>query len=124
MRQSSTEIEIRYYVDHHGRAPLVEWMEELKDRRTRAKIRLRLDRLTRGLFGDTKALGGGIEELRIHHGPGYRIYYGRIGGVVVLLLCGGTKDRQRRDIERARSYWVDFLEAEYGKGKAKAEQGL
>lgn len=124
MRQFISAITIRYYVDRHGRAPFETWLEGIADRQARARIKIRLDRLARGLFGDTKALGGGIEELRIHHGPGYRIYYGRIGGLVVLLLCGGTKDRQRKDIARARAYWVDYLEATHGKDKTKTEQGL
>ena len=117
MRQFIPEIEIRYYIARDGRAPFIEWLEGLKDRGVRARIKVRIDRLKRGLFSDTKALGGGIEELRIHIGPAYRIYYGRIGKLLILLLCGGTKDRQRKDIDNARAYWSDFLEARNGKKK-------
>ena len=119
MRQFIPEIEIRYFIARDGKAPFIEWLEGLKDRGVRARIKVRIDRLKRGLFSDTKALGGGIEELRIHIGPGYRTYYGRIGKLIVLLLCGGTKNQQRRDIDNAKAYWSDFLETENGKGKEK-----
>lgn len=124
MRQYSTEIEVRYYVTDSGHAPFVEWLEALKDQIAKAKITVRLNRLRRGLFGDTKALGGGLEELRINYGPGYRIYYGRIEDMIVLLLCGGTKDRQRRDVYRAMACWSNFLETHHDKKETKKERGL
>ena len=109
------EIEILYYVDGRGRAPFVDWLEALKDRHARAKIKLRLDRLMRGLFGETRPVGSGVEELKVDSGPGYRVYYGRIGSKIVILLCGGSKGRQRRDIARAKLCLSRYLEACHGK---------
>lgn len=68
----------------------------------------RLDRVAQGNFGDCRPVGKGVWELRVHCGPGYRIYYGEDGPDVVLLLCGGDKRGQRRDIARARRYWADY----------------
>jgi putative addiction module killer protein len=67
-----------------------------------------LDRLTEGLRGDWKRVGGGLGELRIDHGPGYRVYYGQQGKTLILLLCGGDKSTQAKDIERAHAYWKDY----------------
>lgn len=103
-------MEIRYYITSGGKAPFIDWLEGLKDRTARAKIKVRIDRLMLGLFGDAKKLGNGIEELRISYGPGYRIYYGRIGRTIVLLLRGGTKKHQSEDIAKAKGYWANFLE--------------
>jgi len=66
-----------------------------------------MDRLSEGLRGDWKSLGGGIYELRVDHGPGYRVYYAQDGATVILLLCAGTKRTQANDIEKARAYWKD-----------------
>jgi putative addiction module killer protein len=79
-----------------------EWFAGLTDRTTRMRIQVRIDRLTLGNFGARRELKGGIGELKIDFGPGYRIYYARRGGAVVILLCGGDKSRQARDIELAR----------------------
>ena len=79
------------------------WLGELKDIRAKAVIFNRLDRATKGNFGDAKALGGGVSEMRIDSGPGYRIYYTRRGEVVYLLLVGGNKSTQARDIQHAKS---------------------
>jgi putative addiction module killer protein len=78
------------------------WRTKLKDERARALIASRLDRLAYGHAGDTAPVGEGISELRIHHGPGYRIYFQRRGNIVVILLCGGNKSTQARDIKTAR----------------------
>jgi putative addiction module killer protein len=67
-----------------------------------------MDRLNEGLRGDWKNLGGGIYELRVDYGPGYRVYYAQDGATVILLLCGGTKRTQANDIEKARAYWKDY----------------
>lgn len=108
-------IEIRYYKISDGKAPFIDWLEKLKDRAARAKIKVRIDRLLRGLFGDTKSVGSGVEEMRIDFSPGYRVYFGRISGAIILLLCGGSKGQQRRDIERAKKYWADFKEVDHEK---------
>lgn len=77
------------------------WIRGLRDRATVARINARLRNVSLGNFGDVRAVGGGISEMRIHHGPGYRLYFLRDADTVVL-LCGGGKDSQQRDIERAR----------------------
>ena len=64
-----------------------------------------------GNFGDCKSVGGGVEELRIDFGPGYRVYYGREGALVVVLLCGGSKKSQARDIVTAQRQWKEYLDA-------------
>jgi putative addiction module killer protein len=79
------------------------WLGGLKDIRGKAVIFNRLDRATKGNFGDAKALGGGVSEMRIDSGPGYRIYYTRRGEIVYLLLVGGDKSTQARDIQRAKN---------------------
>jgi putative addiction module killer protein len=78
------------------------WLSKLKDRRALAKLLVRLESLRQGNFGDTKSLGSGLHELRIHFGPGYRVYFTRKSGVLILLLCGGDKSSQGKDIARAR----------------------
>lgn len=78
-----------------------EWLNGLKDQRAAARVAARIERLGYGLIGDAK-LFDGIGELRIDYGPGYRIYFCRRGGVVYILLCGGTKRTQSRDIKRAK----------------------
>lgn len=77
------------------------WLSGLRDRRARARIQVRLDRLALGLAGDVKAVGSGVSELRIDYGPGYRVYFKRKGDDVVILLAGGDKRTQDRDIQRA-----------------------
>jgi putative addiction module killer protein len=78
------------------------WLRALKDARGRAKVLVRIDRLARGNAGDVAPVGDGISELRIHHGPGYRVYFAMRGETLVILLCGGDKASQRDDIARAK----------------------
>lgn len=77
------------------------WLERLRDRNARARIQVRLDRLAMGLVGDVKPVGGGVSELRVDYGPGYRVYFIQQGRKLVMLLVGGDKRTQARDIERA-----------------------
>jgi putative addiction module killer protein len=79
------------------------WVLSLRDDRAKAKIALRVDRLAFGNPGDVKPVGGGLSEMRIDYGPGYRVYYGKHGDSVILLLCGGTKNGQSRDIKKAKA---------------------
>lgn len=110
------EIEIELY-ESAGRCPFDEWFENLKEFHTRAKILTRLERLRLGNFGDCKSLGEGIAELKIHYGPGIRIYYSKIGNKIVLLLCGGVKASQSKDINRAREYLKEYQSREKKHGK-------
>src|SRR4051812_31459660 len=79
-----------------------DWFADLRDRQARARITVRIRRLSLGNPGDVKAIGSGVSEMRIDHGPGYRVYFVRRGGTVILLLCGGDKQTQDRDIARAK----------------------
>ena len=108
----SGEIDLRRYVTPNGRDVLGEWLEGLKDLRTRAKIAVRIDRIATGNFGDCKAIKGGLSELRIEWGPGFRIYYAMLGRRRVLLICGGDKGSQASDIKRALAYLEDYRERE------------
>lgn len=102
--------EIRIYTDSDGQAPFVQWLDALTDRIARAKIRARLARVEAGNMGDCKPLRDGVQELRIDHGPGYRVYLSRQGAVLVLLLCGSDKRDQDREITRAIGYLNDWKE--------------
>ena len=103
-------IEILLY--RKGRAnPFSEWLASLKDARAVGVVRSHLNRIRLGNFGDCKSVGGGVEELRIDFGPGYRVYYGREGALVVVLLCGGSKKSQARDIVTAQRQWKEYLDA-------------
>ena len=101
-------MEIRYYVTGDGKTPFIQWLRKLRNQRARDRIHVQLDRLRLGLDGDYRSVGGGVHELRIHYGPGYRIYFGYSDKAIILLLCGGSKKSQQRDIERAKRYWVDY----------------
>ena len=79
------------------------WTLSLRDDRAKAKIALRVDRLALGNPGAVKPVGGGLSEMRIDYGPGYRVYYGKHGDSIILLLCGGTKNGQSRDIKKAKA---------------------
>lgn len=78
------------------------WWMRLRDGRARGLIFARLDRLSHGHFGDAEPIGGGISELRIHHGPGYRVYFQKRGNTLVVLLCGGDKSTQAKDVKAAK----------------------
>jgi putative addiction module killer protein len=101
---------VQIYVAHNGKAPFEQWIHSLRDKQTRARILTRIDRVRLGNLGDCESVGAGVYELRIHFGPGYRVYFGLYGAEVVLLLCGGDKSSQARDIEMAKSYWREFDE--------------
>jgi putative addiction module killer protein len=84
------------------------WLKNLRDRSGRTRITKRLARLADGNFGDSKPVGEGVSELRIHHGPGYRVYLIQRGSVLVILLCGGDKSSQSADIEHAKQLAKSF----------------
>jgi putative addiction module killer protein len=95
------------YLDEDGRSPFARWFARL-DARAAAKVVAALARIEQGNLSNLKAVGAGIHEFRIDWGPGYRIYLGRDGDVLVILLGGGTKRRQQKDIEAARASWSDY----------------
>lgn len=103
-------MDVRIYTDRQGHAPFEYWLGALPDRLARAKIRARLARVEAGNLGDCKPLREGVQELRIDHGPGYRVYLSRQGAVLVLLLCGSDKSDQNREIGRAIAYLKDWKE--------------
>lgn len=104
----ATPKELRIYITTEGREPFNERLNSLRDQTARAKIRVRLDRVSLGNFGDYHAVGSGVQELRIDYGPGYRVYFGQEGTTIVLLLCGGDKHTQSKDIEAAKRYWSEY----------------
>jgi putative addiction module killer protein len=100
-------IEIRQYIDALGRNPFERWFEKL-DASIQARIVVFLDRLERDNLSGIKGVGGGVHELRMDFGPGYRIYFGWDGAQLVILLGGGTKRRQPSDILRAKALWQEY----------------
>ena len=100
--------EVRVYQTSNAREPFNEWLRSIRDIEIQARIRARLERLEDGNMGDCKSVDEGVYELRIHFGAGYRIYFGQISNTIILLLCGGEKSSQRRDIERAKTYWLEY----------------
>lgn len=98
---------LRYYVAENGRSPFETWFSRLNAPAS-AKISVALIRLAQGNLSNVKGVGEGVFEQRIDWGPGYRIYFGRDGSTLIVLLCGGTKQRQQRDIEKAKECWTDY----------------
>lgn len=96
------------YLTDDGRAPFKEWLTTVTDRQAKARILARVQRMAAGNLGDCKPLQNGVWELRIDHGPGYRVYYAQTGKTVLLLLVGGDKSKQQADINKAISYWQDW----------------
>lgn len=99
--------EIVHYVTRDGKDVFNSWLERLRDKQAKIAILKRIARLVVGNFGDHKSLGGGIWELKISVGPGYRVYYAQLGTTLVILLCGGDKSTQDSDIVKARECWKD-----------------
>lgn len=96
---------LKIYTPNSGRAPFSGWLSKIKDKTTRARIRHRLDLLELGHYGDYKSVGDRVFELRLQFGPGYRIYFSEVDNTIILLLCGGDKSNQSRDIEAAKRIW-------------------
>jgi putative addiction module killer protein len=110
-------ITIREYLTADGRNPFREWLNTL-DVSVNARIQARVLRFEMGNLGDHKSVGGGVWESRLFFGPGYRIYFGKDGNSIIVLLIGGEKGSQSEDISRARHFWRTYLEARrYGKAQ-------
>jgi putative addiction module killer protein len=97
-------LEIRYYLTEDGDSPFADWFASL-DPIARAKVATAIARMEQGNLSNAKPIGQGVLEYRIDFGPGYRLYFGRDGEVLVILLTGGTKKRQQRDIKTAAEFW-------------------
>lgn len=100
--------EIEHYVRLDGHVPYEDFFAALKDVETKVIVRARLNRVRLGNFGECRSVGEGVHELKIDFGPGYRVYFGKVGLSVVLLLCGGSKRNQSKDIASAIGYFADF----------------
>ena len=100
-------IELLEYVTKDDVSPFGKWFDGI-DVGAALRVRRALAKMELGNFGDSKAVGEGVSEYRLTYGPGYRLYYGRDGDAVVVLLIGGTKKRQSADIDRAKTYWADY----------------
>lgn len=100
--------EIERYVTPDGQIPFDNWFDSIRVSKTQTIISKRLDRVRMGNLGDYRSVGGGVFELRIDYGRGYCIYFGQVGTTIVLLLCGGDKSTQIKDIRQAQEYWRDY----------------
>lgn len=100
--------EIERYVTADGQIPFDNWFDSIRVSKTQTIISKRLDRVRMGNLGDYRSVGGGVFELRIDYDPSYRIYFGQVGTTIVLLLCGGDKSSQIKDIRQAQEYWRDY----------------
>lgn len=109
-RLETTPRELIIYESIDGLFPFEEWLSHLRDIAGRAVIRKRLNRVRLGNLGDAKSVGDGVLELRIDFGPGYRVYFSEDGPRIVVLLCGGDKATQAKDIEQAKSYLKNYRE--------------
>ena len=101
-------IELRRYQLEDESTSVTEWLRSLRDARARAQIEVRLRRVSAGNFGNCKPVGEGVSELRVDVGAGYRVYYGKHGQELVVLLCGGDKGSQQADIACAKANWADW----------------
>lgn len=101
-------MEVRFYQTATFEQPFRDWLRGLGDRQARHRIEARITRVARGNLGDVEPVGEGVMELRIDWGPGYRVYFAQIGQMIVLLLCGGDKRTQRKDIKRAKEHFDDY----------------
>lgn len=102
------EREIIYYQTLDGKIPFKKWYLSIKDSITRNKIDARITRLELGNFGHCNSIGHGLMELKIDYGPGFRVYFGQSGHNIIILLCGGNKNSQTKDIQLAHEYWENY----------------
>jgi putative addiction module killer protein len=100
------------YGDESGKEPFTESLYDLCDVIGRKRILARVARLEQGNYGDCEPIGEGLSELRMFFGPGYRVYFGEHGGNIIVLLCGGDKGTQDKDIQQAKAYWKEYRKHE------------
>ena len=108
MPSETSPFEVVHYTDAAGRDVIDAWLSDLRDRRAVARIAARMERLELGLLGDCRSVKGGVMELCIDYGPGYRVYFATIQQHVIVLLCGGTKGTQQSDIAEAKARLKDW----------------
>ncbi len=108
----TTPKEVLAFRARDGRVPFKEWLNDLNDKKAVGRVLARLARLRLGNPGDCKSVGEGVSEFRVDYGPGYRIYFGQKGRTFVVLLCGGDKRTQDRDIRLAKQYWREFKDSD------------
>ncbi len=109
-------IELKYYLETKGTSPFAEWFDQLSDE-AGAKVAVALARMGQGNLSNAKGVGEGVFEYRIDFGAGFRVYFGKDGEKLIILLCGGTKKKQQRDIEAAKTRWKDYKRRKSGKGE-------
>lgn len=104
--------EIIIFVNEDGKEPFFEWLNGIKDAKNRQRILSRIRRLEQGNYGDCESVGNNVCELRLFFGSGYRVYFGETTECIVVLLCGGDKKTQKKDIKQATIYWQEYLNDE------------
>lgn len=108
MADKANRREVLFYRDVSGKEPFTDWLYGLRDAQARRRTLMRLRKLEQGHFGDCKVVGEGILELRFFFGPGYRVYLGEVSGEIIILLTGGDKNTQTKDIKKAKAYWMKY----------------
>ena len=106
--QEATPKMVIVYQTENGKEPFTDWIGRLRDAKGRRAILQRIGRLEYGLYGNCEPVGEGVSELKIYAGPGYRVYFGEEDGHIVVLLCGGDKSTQAKDIKAAKAYWKEY----------------
>jgi putative addiction module killer protein len=107
MREATPRLVIVFQAEN-GKEPFTDWLNKLRDAKGRRAVLQRVGRLEYGLYGDCQPVGEGVSELRIFVGPGYRVYFGEDDGHIIVLLCGGDKSTQSKDIKTAKAYWKEY----------------
>ena len=108
-------IELKYYLETKGTSPFAEWFDQLPEE-AGTKVAVALTRMGQGNLSNVKGVGEGVFEYRIDFGAGFRVYFGKDGDKLIILLAGGTKKRQQRDIDAAKLHWKDYKRRKHGKG--------
>ncbi len=110
MAQAVQPKEITIYRDKEGKEPFTEWLNKLRDKSGRRRILTRLRRLEQGNYGDCEPIGEGLSELRMFFGSGYRVYFGEDAENIIIVICGGDKGSQSKDIKFAKLCWKEYID--------------
>lgn len=108
MAEPVTQKELIIYQDEKGNEPFTDWLKKLRDQKGRRRILARLRRLEQGNYGDCEPVGEGVSELRMFFGSGYRVYFGEDANNIILIICGGDKSSQSKDIKFAKACWKEY----------------